>query len=125
MTNAYFQMDVRTASPEALVSRLYERAIRCTRQAGELSSGDPTPERAALLRKSLDIVSELRNALDFERGGEIARNLDALYEFVNERLVRAGIETDDRASAEALRILEILAAPWRQLAGAAEPHVSP
>ena len=63
MSNAYLQMDVRTASPEALIARLFDRAIRCTRDAQTLDPRDQVQERMQLLGRSLEIVSELRKSV--------------------------------------------------------------
>ena len=116
MPNPYLQNEIRTASPEALVAKLYERAILCAREARELGHDPASEKRGEQLRRALDIVCELRSALDLERGGEIASNLDALYEFVAGRLVVAATGSDPQPVDDALRVLEILVEPWRELA---------
>lgn len=114
MGNAYLQMDLSTARPEVLVARLFERAIRCTREVRDL---EPDPgQRAKLLRRALDIVSELRRSLDHEQGGKIAQDLEALYEFISSRLLLATVETSPVPLDEAIRVLEILVEPWQQMA---------
>ncbi|MEM7409209.1 MAG: flagellar export chaperone FliS [Myxococcota bacterium] len=116
MVNPYLQNEIRTASPEALVVRLYERAILCAREARELTEAQQAETRNARLRRALDIVNELRSSLDMDRGGEIAANLDALYEFVSHRLLAAGMQSEGEPIEDALRILEILVEPWREIA---------
>lgn len=63
----YQQQSITTASPERLVLKLYNLGIRSCRQN----------DRAKLR----DVLVELMSSLDFERGGEIADQLHALYEF--------------------------------------------
>lgn len=106
-------MDVATASPEALVMKLMDRALFHLRVVEKSQSS--TEERCNALAKALAIVTELRNVLDLERGGEIANNLDALYEFVIDRLVQANLRGSDQPAVEARRVLEPLAEGWRAM----------
>ena len=112
--NSYLEMDVRTASPEALVGRLLDRAVVLVSASIEKLAGDPV-ESARTTGKAIDIVSELRNALDAEVGGELATNLDALYEFVGGRLVVGSAASEAAAFQEALQVLETLAGGWADL----------
>ena len=71
----YQQQAVRSASPAALVDKLYEIGISAVR------SGDAQRARRVLV--------ELTGSLDLERGGELAEQLRGLYEF-SIRAVTAG-----------------------------------
>ena len=71
----YQQQAVRSASPAALVDKLYEIGI------GAVRAGDAARARRALV--------ELTGALDMDRGGELAEQLRGLYEF-SIRAVTAG-----------------------------------
>ncbi len=113
MGHRYRQMDIRTASPETLISKLLEKAVRCT-QAARGPERDPAL-RGQALGRALDIVSELRNSLDFEAGGEIARNLDLLYEFVADRLIAASLSSQDAPLDESLKVLETLREGWNEM----------
>ena len=93
MANPYLEMEIRTASPEVLVGRLLGRAVQSI--AAAIDAIEHTP--AACLQstaRAVDIVSELRGALDMEAGGEIARGLDALYEFSTQRLLLGNATAD-------------------------------
>ena len=63
----YQQQAVRTASPEQLILKLYDFGIGCCHRGDRVK-----------LRK---VFVELISSLDFERGGEIAQGLYALYEY--------------------------------------------
>ncbi len=112
--NTYFKNDVRTARKETLVQRLLERAIRDARTAGEIGAQDAA-ERSAKLRSVFDIVTELQRSLDHESGGEIAANLNALYDFVTSRIALACTATGAEFIGEALKVLEILHEAWTEL----------
>jgi len=114
-TARYRQMDLTTASPQLLVAKLFGAAVRHTRRACELSSGGDRAERSRAISKALSIVDELRVSLDLERGGEIARNLASLYDFVRERLIRANARQQAGPLREALGILDTLEQAWSEL----------
>jgi flagellar protein FliS len=118
----YLAIDVRTASPAALVSRLLARAVQSARDA----RGDPAGAlRGRHLARALDILSELRRALDFEAGGEIAHNLDRLYAFAAERFVRAGLPGASGEIDEALQALEPIAEAYGELSRGAAAEAQP
>ena len=112
--NPYLQMDVNTTSPEELVGRLLDRAVALIDTSIARQPTHPV-ESAQASAKALDIVSELRGALDAEAGGEVAANLDALYEFVNRKLVLGSAGSEPVALEEARRVLDTLASGWSEL----------
>ena len=116
--NTYFKNDIRTARGETLVQRLLEKAIRQARAAAEIGAQD-VAGRSAKLRSVFDIVTELQRSLDHERGGEIAANLNALYDFVSSRIALACTASGDEFIGEALRVLEILHEAWVEMSVAA------
>jgi len=116
MLQRYRETDLATATPEMLVVRLYDGAMRFAHQARAHVDAGRAPERARALSRALAIVSELQAVLDHERGGEIARNLHALYDFVTDRLVAANLEERGEPIDQAVGILETLAEGWREIA---------
>ena len=101
MGHRYQRNDILTATPESLVGKLFEGAIRSTRLAQGLAEPSGLAERRRELSKALAIVGELRASLDLERGGEIAANLDRLYGFVIDRLAEASLRQCDEPVEEA------------------------
>ena len=84
---------------------LYDEVLKRVRRAMDLleetTTLDPKMENTSLkdvesvsnhLLKAQDVVTELMVSLDFERGGEIARNLFSLYIFVNRELMDANVK---------------------------------
>jgi len=119
MGSRYRQIEVSTSSPEVLVARLLGRAVSSIQRARDADRGSAGAERAQALGKAVAVIAELRSALDLERGGEVARNLEDLYEFVNRRLLAASIDHGPEPLDEALRPLEIVSSAWHELAGLA------
>ncbi len=116
MYDQYKEMEIRTASPEMLVVKMYEGAIRFARQAIEFNEAGRVAERGNALSRSMAIVAELRNSLDFDQGEEIAQNLERLYNFVSERLLEANLRGRSEHIHEAIRTLEILHSAWVEIA---------
>lgn len=114
LANPYLQMDLHTAAPERLVARLLERAVQLVEASADRGEGRPQRSPEAIT-KAVDIVAELRGALDMAGGGEIARNLDALYEFVTDRLILGHATGDAEPLREAGRVLESVSTTWREL----------
>ncbi|HHW71865.1 MAG TPA: flagellar export chaperone FliS [Firmicutes bacterium] len=111
---AYRQTQVSTASPGELLIMLFDGAIRFGRQAQEhIKRGEMEAASQKLIRVQ-DIVSELNFALDL-RVGDIAENLQQLYEYIYERLVKANIKKDVDAIEEALHLLSELKETWEQV----------
>jgi flagellar protein FliS len=112
--SAYQQGQVAASSPLRIVVLLYDGAIRFCRQA-QLKFAEPGVRGHALGRVHA-IVSELMIALDHEKGGEIAVQLERLYRYVLDALIRANVQGDARALESALGVLQTLADGWHQLA---------
>src|SRR5512134_2727491 len=91
---AYKKVNVETASQGKLVVMLFNGAIQRAEEAKrQLSKGKTEGVHNNLLRAQ-DIVAELRGALNMKAGGEIARNLDRLYEYFQHLLIKANIRKE-------------------------------
>jgi flagellar protein FliS len=112
--NPYLEQQAATATPAELTAMLYGGAVARVMAAIDLlREGDVDGARTRLLRTQ-EIVLELRCSLDHAAGGEVARNLDRLYDFVYHKLVRAVVDRDAIAASEALTVLVSLRDAWRE-----------
>jgi flagellar protein FliS len=68
------------------------------------------------LIKAQDIITELMISLDFDRGGEIAKNLFGLYVFMNRRLLDGNIKKDKAPLEEVKTLLIELRGAWAEVA---------
>lgn len=109
-------MEIRTATPEIIIVKLYEGALRFIRAARAHQEAGHIAGRATSIAKALAIVNELQHSLNLERGGEIAHNLDSLYFFVTDRLLEANLRGSIAPLDVASGILSTLNEAWIEIA---------
>ena len=72
-------------------------------------------EKIVRLTKALNILDGLRMALNIEKGGDIARNLDDLYDYMQRRLVEANAHNDVPILDEVKGLVEEIKGAWIQI----------
>ncbi|MBQ8776550.1 MAG: flagellar export chaperone FliS [Treponema sp.] len=120
--SAYQKTNVSTASQGRLVVLLYEGAIKqLTMAMSYIDENNKINPRdiekyGICLQKVQAIITELQVSLDMEKGGEIAKNLMALYVFFNEELVQASISKDKEKLQSVWNMMNELAQSWKTIA---------
>ena len=113
------------ASPHKLVQLLLEGACTRVRMAMAcLERGDQAGKGKAIGR-TCDIIGHLAGTLDMEKGGEIAQNLSALYDYIQLRLTQGNLNNDRAALEEALSLLGEIESAWTGLASATPAAATP
>lgn len=112
--NQYKENQILTASPEQILILLYSGAIRFTRQAIYGLEEENITLFHHGIKKSMAIITEFSNSLDHEIGGEIAENLDALYNFMIKELTLANIHKDIEKLRVVDRLLVHLRGAWEE-----------
>lgn len=107
---------VSTQDSGKLVVMLYDGAVKFLKIAEEkLAEGD-FETKGIYVGKAQDIVAELNNCLDLESGGELAQNLQALYNFVHRRLSSANAKRDSKEIRQCRDLLVELRDAWKEIA---------
>jgi len=116
--NAYREVSVRTATQGKLIVMLYDEAVKQLDQAISLLEGKSRQLDKVhnSLIKTQDIVTELMAGLDFDRGGEIARNLMSLYVFFNEKVREGNLKKDPEPLNQVRAFMADLRTAWAQIA---------
>jgi flagellar protein FliS len=112
----YFETQVRSSSPLELVVLLYDAAIRAGQQARDAMARRDIATRSVSISKMMAIVGELQNTLDMERGGDVAKELDRLYDWSTSRLVDATQKQDAKAIDDVVKVMETLRDAWQTIA---------
>ena len=111
---SYLQQQVQTASREQLLLMLYDGAIRFLKVARKGMEAQDVEKAHQNLIRGQRIVSELMASLDVKLGGEPARNLMNLYEYLYYRLVQANLKKDVAMLDEVLEHLAQLRQTWEE-----------
>lgn len=103
------------ADPHRLIEMLLDGGIdRLAQARGAVLRGD-RPAKLKLIGKAMDIIGGLRGGLDQERGGELAANLDALYDYMQRRLVTANARDDVEIMDEIIQLLSEIREGWKAI----------
>ena len=112
---SYRKTNVITSDPKKLVLMCYEGAIDNLKIAKQGIIKKAYEEKGNALAKAQDIINELMNSLDFERGGSIATSLDSLYGYMIRRIIHASIADDINAIEEVIGMLSELKSAWEEI----------
>jgi flagellar protein FliS len=95
-----------------LITRLMQGAIdRIATARGHLLRGEFGPKGEQLSR-AVAMIDGLRVALDHQRGGEIAGNLEQLYDYMVRRLTEGNLRNDPRLLDEVADLLNEIRGGW-------------
>ena len=114
--NQYKTVDLRsavaTASPHELIAMLYDGALTALATAKGCIERKDIENRAKNLNKASSIILGLRDFLNFEKGGEIAENLGALYDYMTRTIMQANIDQDPEKIQEVINLMLELKIGW-------------
>jgi flagellar protein FliS len=114
-SDIYKQNQILNASPKKLIVLLYEGCIKNLKLA-ELHIAEKNIERTnQALIKAQDIIAELMNTLDFEKGGEVAENLYRMYEYLASELIKANMLKDAEDVKRSRELVEELRDAWIEM----------
>ncbi len=105
---------IKTASPEQLLLMLYDGAIRFIRQAIMASEENKQTEMLGRISKAFAIIVAFSNTLNHDIGGDIAADLDGLYQFMLKELHKARTQTDPKSLKVVEGLLVDLRDTWGQ-----------
>lgn len=93
---AYRQMAIRTASGGHLVLMLFDGALNFLITAEDGFEKESLAARNEAVSNNLvkaqNILAELQRTLDLENGGEFARTMYRLYDYMSQRLLEANMK---------------------------------
>ncbi|TAJ30691.1 MAG: flagellar export chaperone FliS [Nitrospirae bacterium] len=118
--NPYQHDQISSADPVELIVLLYDGAIQRIKYASqEMVKGNHLASGIALYR-ALAILAELRKSLNMQDGGEVAVNLDRLYLFMHEELVKGNLERKPERLDKVLPMLSDFREAWVEIANQAK-----
>lgn len=106
---------VETASPHKLISMLLEGALGSLAKAKGAIERNSIEERTSFLNKASEIVVGLKGSLDLEQGGEVAANLDALYDYMVSGILEANRNNDADKVQEIMNLMLEIKQGWSEM----------
>ncbi|OWW21319.1 flagellar export chaperone FliS [Noviherbaspirillum denitrificans] len=108
---------VAAADPHKLIVMLFEGALVAVASATQHMQAGEIAKKGAAISKAISIIDNgLRASLDKKVGGEIAQNLDALYEYMSNRLLLANLHNQVPMLDEVYQLLSGLKSAWESIA---------
>ena len=111
--NVGVETGVTTASPHSLIVMLFDGALVAVTTALQNMKAGNIPGKGQAISKAIMIIdSGLRASLNREAGGQIAGNLDSLYEYMSNRLLIANLKNQPEVLEEVYQLLKELKTAW-------------
>jgi len=115
--NAYAKVGIETgvsaASPHKLIVMLFDGAQIALAGALQHMKAGNVSGKGQSISKAISIIdSGLRASLDKSVGGEVANNLDRLYEYMSNRLLLANLNNDPQIVEEVQHLLQDIKSAW-------------
>lgn len=119
------QAGIESASPHRLIQMLMEGALAKIAVArGHMERGE-IRDKGEQIGCAISILEGLKASLDHEKGGEIARNLEDLYTYMERRLIESNRGNDVSLLDEVSDLLKQIKEAWDAIAGHAAAHQEP
>lgn len=113
--SSYRRGAVEGNTPVGLIVLLYQHAVVSLRRGiAALHAGD-IEARTRALNHVLRLIGELKSVLDFERGGEVARQLALFYQVAERTILEASCRQDPQPLEQLLEPLVSLQEAWSQV----------
>lgn len=115
--NAYARVGIETgvlaASPHKLIVMLFDGAMISVSDAIQHMRAGNIPAKGKAISKAISIIDDgLRASLNKKAGGELALNLEALYEYMSKRLLIANLKNQPEILEEVRSLLGELKGAW-------------
>jgi flagellar protein FliS len=114
---AYASVGVETgvsvSTPHELILMLYDGALESLRLAiGCITANDPIGRAKAVSRAARIIDEGLRASLDHKSGGDLALQLDRLYDYMCRRILQGSTDNDAAPLEEIADMIDGLRSSW-------------
>ena len=116
VNSAGMAAQVESANPHLLISMLMKSALdRVALGIGHMERGE-IAFKGENISMAISIIEGLRSSLDHQEGGEIAANLERLYEYMGRQLLTANVENDPQKLKEVRNLLSDIKQGWDAIA---------
>ena len=106
------QAAVENADPHTLIQMLINGAIERLNTAKMHMQQNNVALKGESISRAISIIDGLRSSLDMEKGGEIAVNLESLYDYMQRQLLEANLKNKATNIDEVLSLMNEIRAGW-------------
>ena len=111
----YKQMQIKTAGPGKLLLMLYQGAIKFMKLAKKNIKEGKIEESHKNIIKAQNIILELQSTLNKEQGGQIAVQLESLYDFIYRELIQANLNKNTKHLDNVIPLVEELFVTYKEI----------
>jgi flagellar protein FliS len=122
LQKTYLEAEVLTASPVRLIEILFDLGMSTIENARACCRNGDIVGRGQLITKAVEILAELTNSLDFDAGGDLAKNYARLYDYCQRRLLEAHIKQSEPMLEEVQSLLGELREAWQAVVATCTPR---
>ena len=122
---AYQQNSAFGASPVGQVVALYDTIVRDLQRAIAAVEAGQIEKRVNATNHALMVIGELQGVLDFERGGEVARNLNNFYDVTRPMVTNASMSNSREKFQELVDMFTRIRGAWAHVERTIAPSVPP
>ncbi len=106
---------VESEDPHHLIELLLDAALARIAKAKGAIQRSRVAERGETLSEAITIIATLRDSLDMSKGGNLAENLDELYDYMQRKLAFASAHSKIETLDEVMSLLNELRSAWKQI----------
>lgn len=106
---------VESASSHRLIEMMFEGLLTRLAQAKGAIQQKDMELKGKKISSAISIVLGLKGSLDLEAGGEVAANLDNLYDYIQRTLWQANMKNDEKLINECGQLISQISSAWRQI----------
>jgi flagellar protein FliS len=110
--NVHNESGLADASPHYLIQMLMDGFLARVNTAKGAMARSDMELKGLYISRAMAIIGGLNEAIDLERGGEIAINLNQLYLYINKRLLQASYENDEEILDEVASLMREIKEGW-------------
>ncbi|PUU88636.1 flagellar export chaperone FliS [Halanaerobium sp.] len=111
----YKQMQIKTASPGKLLLMLYQGAVKFMKLAKKNIKEGKIEESHKNIIKAQNIILELQSTLNKEQGGQIAVQLESLYDYIYRELIQANLNKNTKHLDNVIPLVEELFVTYKEI----------
>jgi len=112
--------EIESASSHRLIQMLMEGCLTKIATAKTCMANNHVAGKGENVSMAISIINGLRASLDHEKGGEISKNLNDLYDYMERRLLEANLKSDLTMLDEVASLIFEIKSAWDAISPEAE-----